>query len=254
MNLAVNARDAMPLGGTLEIRCSTPDTASQFRPSGRRWLRGPFCSRSRIRGIGMDKQFQAHLFEPFFTSKPTGKGTGLGLSTVYGVVSQAGGEIDVSSEPGCGTTFRIWLPLASGPVESVLSPGSVPVGHEIILLVEDESNLKNLAQTILRRLGYTVHAAGSAVEALLVWKELDGHIDLLLTDVIMPQMGGGELAHVLREKDPHLKVLFVSGYTHDRIASHGVLNSETQFLQKPFTAESLGRKVRDVLDVSNGAS
>jgi two-component system cell cycle sensor histidine kinase/response regulator CckA len=190
------------------------------------------------------------MFEPFFTSKDKGKGTGLGLSTVYGVVSQAGGDIEVESEPGQGSRFRIWFPLASGEAEE-LSPtpaDATPVGLETVLLVEDEPGVRALAETVLRKLGYKVLVADSGEAALGIWAECSGSIDVLLTDVIMPRMSGGELAHRLREANPRLKILFMSGYTDDMIASHGILAGETQLIQKPFTAEALGRKLRGVLD------
>ncbi len=244
MNLAVNARDAMPLGGTLEVKCGM----AERRSDGTLLKRPSVFIEVADTGIGMDEKIKAHMFEPFFTSKSTGKGTGLGLSTVYGVVSQAGGEIEVDSEPGRGTTFRIYLPLASGPVEAIPLVSSAPAGIETILLVEDEASLNTLAQTILRRLGYTVLAADSGPRALELWEENKGRVDLLLTDVIMPQMSGSELAHELRQKKPNLKIVFMSGYTDDMIGSHGVLSGETQFLQKPFTSEKLGRTVRDALD------
>jgi len=244
MNLAVNARDAMPLGGILDITCGI----AAHPPDRPTLANGAAFIEVRDTGIGMDEKVKAHMFEPFFTSKTTGKGTGLGLSTVYGVVSQAGGEIEVVSEPGEGTVFRIYLPLAIGNVEVTPAPVSIPTGRETILLAEDEPSLNTLAQTILRRLGYTVFAAENGPAALALWEETAGRIDLLLTDVIMPQMSGGELAHRLREKNPRLKVLFMSGYTDDMIASHGVMAGETQFLQKPFTSEKLGSMVRAVLD------
>jgi CheY-like chemotaxis protein len=204
----------------------------------------------RDTGIGMDEKTRARIFDPFFTSKELGKGTGLGLSTVYGIVSQARGRIEVESEPGQGAVFRIYFPAApaetedSAPVKSV----STPKGKETILLVEDEAAVRALAETILARLGYNVLAADSGPAAMGVWERHRGRVDVLLTDVIMPHMSGGDLAHKLREINPRLKVLFMSGYTDDMIASHGVLAGETQLIQKPFSAEALARKLRDVLD------
>jgi CheY-like chemotaxis protein len=201
-------------------------------------------------GIGMDEAVKAQMFEPFFTSKDKGKGTGLGLSTVYGIVSQAGGRIEVESQPGDGTRFRIYFPLASGAVEEIPPPAldRAPVGLETVLLAEDEDSVRALAETILLRLGYRVLVAESGEKALEIWEECGGRIDILLTDVIMPRIGGSELAHKLRQSNPKLKVLFMSGYTDDMLASHGVLAGETQLIQKPFTAEALGRKLRSVLD------
>ncbi len=245
LNLAVNARDAMPLGGSLDIDCGMlPEPVE--RPG-----HPPLKILLEVRdtGIGMDEAVKARMFEPFFTSKQKGKGTGLGLSTVYGVVSQAGGEIEVDSEPGEGSRFRIYLPLAEGePEEIPRAVSEAPAGMETILLVEDEESVRALAETVLKKLGYTVLVADSGKTALEIWRERRASIDALLTDVIMPQMSGGELAHKLREENPHLKVLFMSGYTDDMIASHGVLVGETQLIPKPFTAQGLGRKLRDVLD------
>jgi CheY-like chemotaxis protein len=246
MNLAANARDAMPLGGLLEIECSVLATPIERSSS------SPLTILLDVRdtGIGMDESVKAQMFEPFFTSKDKGKGTGLGLSTVYGVVSQAGGEIEVNSQPGEGTHFRIYFPKAVGELdEASSSPGDVaPVGLETVLLVEDEPGVRLLAETILRKLGYKLLVADCGEAALELWNQNYGSIDILLTDVIMPQMSGGDLAHKLREKNPRLKILFMSGYTDDMIASHGVLAGETQLIQKPFTAEALGRRLRGVLD------
>jgi CheY-like chemotaxis protein/two-component sensor histidine kinase len=246
MNLAVNARDAMPLGGILEISCCVLDEPYE-RPG-----LGSLSVLLDVRdtGIGMDESIKARMFEPFFTSKDKGKGTGLGLSTVYGVVSQAGGEIEVDSEPGLGSRFRIYLPLSDGPIEDVTpnQTNSTPVGLETVLLVEDEPGVRVLAETVLKKLGYKVLVADSGEAALDIWRDSKGTVDILLTDVIMPQMSGGDLAHTLRGMNPRLKILFMSGYTDDMIASHGVLAGETQLIQKPFTAEALGRKLRGVLD------
>jgi two-component system cell cycle sensor histidine kinase/response regulator CckA len=248
MNLVVNARDAMPLGGSLDIRCDrlehplSPPSEEPGEPL-------PIMLEVRDTGIGMDEQIRPRIFDPFFTSKEQGKGTGLGLSMVYGIVAQSKGRIQVDSAVGEGTVFRIFLPEASGEVESVPpSRSGTPRGIETVLLVEDEAGVRALAETILSRLGYRVLVADSGPNAIRIWDEIRGRIDVLLTDVIMPNMSGGELAHKLRETNPGLKVLFMSGYTDDMIASHGVLAGETQLLQKPFTAEALGRKLRDVLD------
>jgi two-component system, cell cycle sensor histidine kinase and response regulator CckA len=246
MNLAVNARDAMPLGGTLEIECARlaqPVERPGKEPLG---IALEVCDT----GVGMDAAVKAQMFEPFFTSKDKGKGTGLGLSTVYGIVSQAGGEIDVQSEPGHGSRFRIYFPESAGDAEETRSStgDGAPVGLETVLLVEDEPSVRVLAETVLKKLGYSVLVADSGAAALKIWNERQDSIDLLLTDVIMPQMSGAELAQKLRELNPQLKILFMSGYTDDMIASHGVLVGETQLIQKPFTAEALGRRIRDVLD------
>jgi two-component system cell cycle sensor histidine kinase/response regulator CckA len=248
MNLVVNACEAMPLGGSLDIRCerlSEPLAPPAEEPG------EPLAIMLEVRdtGIGMDEQIRPRIFDPFFTSKEQGKGTGLGLSMVYGIVSQSKGRIQVDSAPGEGTVFRIFLPAAAGEVESApLSRSGTPRGVETVLLVEDESSVRALAETILSRLGYRVLVADSGPAAVKIWGENRSRIDVLLTDVIMPMMSGGDLAHKLRETSPGLKVLFMSGYTDDMIASHGVLAGETQLIQKPFTAEALGRKLRDVLD------
>ncbi len=246
MNLAVNARDAMPLGGLLEIECSLLDPP--FERPGLHPLH--VLLEVRDNGIGMDDATQARMFEPFFTSKEQGKGTGLGLSTVYGVVSQAGGDIKVESEQGVGTSFRIYFPLVTeGQTESLFMPGdTAPVGLETVLLVEDEPGVRALAEVVLRRLGYTVLVAENGTAALRLWEESRGSIDVLLTDVIMPRMSGSELAGRLREMNPGLKILFMSGYTDDMLSDQGILAGETQLIQKPFTAEALARKLRSVLD------
>jgi len=246
MNLAGNASDAMPLGGNLEIECGVLP-----HPIERPGL-APLSVRLEVRddGIGMDDAVKARLFEPFFTSKEKGKGTGLGLSTVYGAVSQAGGDIDVESEPSQGSRFRIYFPLAVKETEepAVAPPDATPAGLETVLLVEDEPAVRTLAETVLQNLGYKVLAADSSETALGIWRERRDSIDVLLTDVIMPRMSGGDLAQKLREMNLRLKILFMSGYTDDRIAGYGILAGETQLLQKPFTAEGLARKLRSVLD------
>jgi PAS domain S-box-containing protein len=246
INLAVNARDAMPLGGTLEIECHLLPQPIE-RPG-----HPPLNILLEVRdtGVGMDKAVKARMFEPFFTSKEKGKGTGLGLATVYGVIAQNGGEIEVDSEPGEGSQFRIYLPSVPAEAQEPSLPADAvaPGGWETVLLVEDETGVRALAETVLKKLGYKVLAADSAEAALEIWREQKDSIDILLTDVIMPHMSGGDLAHKLRESNPRLKILFMSGYTDDMIASHGVLAGETQLIQKPFTAEGLGRKLRSVLD------
>jgi PAS domain S-box-containing protein len=256
MNLAVNARDAMPLGGSLEIVCGNlaspvPALAVDGGEADEETA-APLSVLLEVSdtGIGMDATIRPQIFDPFFTSKEKGKGTGLGLSTVYGIVSQAKGRIEVESAPAEGTVFRIYFPAAAGEVEP---PPPVKLsgahrGVETVLLVEDESSVRALAETILTRLGYKVLVADSGMAAVNIWDERRGRVDVLLTDVIMPYMSGGELAHRLREKKPGLKVLFMSGYTDDMLAGHGVLARETQLIQKPFTADALGKKLRDVLD------
>jgi CheY-like chemotaxis protein len=203
-------------------------------------------------GRGMSEKVRARAFEPFFTTKDVGQGTGLGLSTCYGIIKQSGGHITVYSEPGRGTTFKIYLPQveSSGkiPVERLDSP-DLPRGVETILLVEDDPALREMAATLLRRLGYTVFPAANGVEALSLKNERDtGHIDLLFTDVVMPHMSGKELADRVRALYPHTRILFTSAYTESAIVHQGVLDKGVAILQKPFTPSALAFKVRESLD------
>ena len=242
MNLAVNARDAMPLGGTLDIECSRLETPL-VRDSG---VALPILLEVRDTGIGMDESVKAQIFEPFFTRKEQGKGTGLGLSTVYGIVSQARGHIEVESCVGEGTTFRIYFPEAKDRRKPA-APARItetPKGSETVLLVEDEPAVRSLAAMILGRIGYRVLTAEDGASALNLWKEHGSEVDVLLTDVIMPQMSGVELAQKIRALNPGLRVLFMSGYTDDTIAKHGLRPNEIPMLEKPFTAESLAAKLR----------
>jgi CheY-like chemotaxis protein len=198
----------------------------------------------------MDESTKAHLFEPFFTTKEKGKGTGLGLATVYGIVKQSGGFIWVYSEPGHGTTFKMYLPRVNEPAMD-LHQGQTPEsvrGTETILLAEDAAGVRAVAREVLKRNGYAVIEAADGQAALALAAAHAGPIHLLVTDVIMPEMSGRQLADRLREGRPELKVLFVSGYTDDAIVRHGILEPGIAFLQKPFTPESLARKVRAVLD------
>jgi len=205
-------------------------------------------------GIGMTPEILGRLFEPFFTTKEVGKGTGLGLATCYGIVKQSGGHIVVSSEPGRGTTFRIYLPgveVAPAPAVKREEPQALPRGTETILLVEDEPSLRKLAMTILRNLGYNVLTADNGIEALRVADEnQDAKIGLLLTDVVMPKLGGKALADGIHEKYPDVKVLFSSGWTADTIVHQGILDEGLAFLAKPYTPSTLARKVREVLDAT----
>jgi two-component system, cell cycle sensor histidine kinase and response regulator CckA len=253
MNLAVNARDAMPEGGNLFIRTSNEDVPRSSR------LHADVRPGSYVRltvadtGKGMDAEIMIHLFEPFYTSKATGKGTGLGLSTVYGIVKQSGGEIVVESQPGHGATFHIYLPRNTGVTETARPTKAEPAvlaGTETILLVEDEPGVRQLVREMLQRLGYTTVEAGGGAEALRLFEQHQGSIDLLLTDVIMPQMSGRDLAERLRAVRPSLKVLYISGYTDDMLAHHGVLESNVFLLPKPFAPDELAKKLRDVLDAT----
>jgi CheY-like chemotaxis protein len=201
-------------------------------------------------GSGMDEATQARIFEPFFTTKAEGKGTGLGLSTVFGIVQQSGGTVWVYSEIGAGTTFKVYFPRVEGELDddSPRSAADDLHGKETVLLVEDQDQVRAVAQGILQRHGYCVITTGRPVDALSLCEEHDGPIDLLLTDVVMPQMSGVELAKRVSALRPDLKVLYMSGYTDDSVVRHGVLESEMAFVQKPFTPESLLGKVREVLD------
>jgi CheY-like chemotaxis protein len=198
----------------------------------------------------MTAEVKAHLFEPFFTTKELGRGTGLGLATVYGVVQQSGGYIEVDSEPGRGTTFRIHLPVTDEAVKPKSDPNAwkAPRGSETVLLVEDEELVRSLTARILRDCGYTVLESGHGAEALEVCARHEGAIALLVSDVVMPSMGGRELAEKLGALRPGLRVLFISGYTDDSTVRHGAWAAEVEILNKPFTPSELARKVRKVLD------
>jgi two-component system, cell cycle sensor histidine kinase and response regulator CckA len=254
MNLAVNARDAMPAGGTLTIETQGVDLDEEYSmqhvvvKSGHYIMLGVSDT-----GSGMDEKTQKRIFEPFFTTKGTGKGTGLGLSTVYGIVKQSGGNIWVYSELGRGTTFKIYLPRIdeSAPeYKRRIEEGEYFRGTETILLAEDEEMLRKLAREVLERQGYQVLEASNGGSALMTCETYQGPIHLLISDIIMPEMGGSELASRIGQLRPELKVLYISGYTDDTIAHHGILNLEIAFLQKPFTPHELARKVREVLDVT----
>jgi hypothetical protein len=250
MNLAVNARDAMPRGGQLTIETTNVDMDESY-------VRGhPVAQAGRYAmlavsdtGIGMDAQTQARIFEPFFTTKEQGKGTGLGLATVYGIVKQSGGFIWVYSEPGRGTSFKIYLPRVDEPVTPAPEAAAAVIGgSETVLVVEDVAAVRGVACEMLRRHGYTVLEAADAATALRLAGQHEGEIQLLLTDVVMPDASGRELADKLVNLRPRMKVLYMSGYTDDAIVRHGVLQEGIPFLQKPFTPESLARNLRAVLD------
>jgi signal transduction histidine kinase/CheY-like chemotaxis protein len=249
MNLAVNSRDAMPQGGKLTISTSNMvvDQKSQFR--NRTLDVGDYIMIAvSDNGMGMTEEVKAHLFEPFFTTKGLGKGTGLGLATCYGIVCQSGGDIRVYSEPGSGTTFRIYLPRTDArPEKSDSQELSLPQGKESILVVEDESAVRNLAVLILRNQGYVVQESSNSFEALELIRKSPA-FDLVVTDVIMPQMSGKALCDQIKAQVPRTKVLLMSGYTDDALAHHGVLDEGLSFLEKPFSPAQLTRKVREVID------
>jgi PAS domain S-box-containing protein len=251
MNLVVNARDAMPNGGKLTLETANVELDEAYA-----------CEYVSVRpghyvmlavsdsGMGMDQQTLSHMFEPFFTTKEQGRGTGLGLSMVYGIVKQSDGHIWVYSEPGRGTTFKIYLPLVAEGAEALPPEETLPVaadGVGTILLVEDNHQVRELASSVLKTCGYTVLPAESTQLALSICEEQPGAIDLLLTDIVMPGFSGRELAKRAIARWPNIKVLYMSGYTTSAIVHQGVLDPGTFFLQKPFTPSSLKNKVREAL-------
>jgi two-component system, cell cycle sensor histidine kinase and response regulator CckA len=259
MNLVVNARDAMPNGGKLIITTATAELDQPYIRDHRFAKPGRHVMLSvSDTGTGMDKETQTHIFEPFFTTKDPGKGTGLGLSTVYGIVKQHGGHIIVYSELGLGTTFKVYFPEVDGALTSGNIPKPhyvLPTGNETILVVEDEDSLRKLTYNSLQSSGYTVLDAREGKEALEIAKQYNNPIHLLLTDVIMPGVSGRELADTLSGSRPEMKVLYMSGYSDDHIAHHGVLERGVALIEKPFSLESLLTKVREVLDSrANAAS
>jgi two-component system, cell cycle sensor histidine kinase and response regulator CckA len=252
MNLAVNARDAMPEGGKLTIETANVELDLDYAAQHREVVPGPYVMIAvSDSGVGIDQQTMTRMFEPFFTTKGAGKGTGLGLSTVMGIVKQSGGSIFVYSEIGKGTTFKIYLPRelstasAAGAKPTTMAQPST--GTETILVVEDEEPLRRIARRTLEAAGYKVLTAANGDEALATSAGRGGAIHLLLTDVVMPQMSGRVLATQLTKQRPALKVLYMSGYTDNAIVHHGVLDAGTQFIAKPFTVDSLTRKVHEVL-------
>jgi PAS domain S-box-containing protein len=251
LNLAVNARDAMPNGGTLTIETANVDLDEHYAMTHLAVKPGPYVVLTvSDTGTGMTPQVQARLFEPFFTTKEIGNGTGLGLATVHGIVTQSGGSIDVHTAVGRGTSFKVYFPRADAKemVAKAAPPVVRPrVGTQTVLVVEDMEGLRDLAKRLLERQGYTVLLAANAVEAVQLF-ERNASIDVLLTDVVMPGASGPELTRQLVERRPALKVIYMSGHTEDAIARHGVLDPGIAFVHKPFSAEALGRKIREVLD------
>ena len=253
MNLAMNARDAMPGGGKLTLETANVTLDQEYASRIPELKPGAYVMLAITdTGRGMSETVKAHAFEPFFTTKDVGQGTGLGLSTCYGIIKQSGGHISVYSEPGRGTTFKIYLPQveprAKVAVERLDAP-EMPGGTETILLVEDDPDLREMAATLLRRLGYTVLAAAKGIEALSLKQPDDmGHVDLLFTDVVMPHMDGKELSDRVRSLYPHMRILFTSAYTENAIVHQGVLDPGVAFLAKPYTPGNLARKLREALD------
>jgi PAS domain S-box-containing protein len=250
MNLALNARDAMPDGGRLMVETKNVDLDQSYGEHGQiepgRYVQLAVSDT----GVGIETEALPHIFEPFFTTKPVGKGTGLGLSTVYGIVQQSNGYILASSERGAGTTFRLYLPRVDQPAESLDVERGSPefyAGFETVLLVEDEDGVRSLIQLVLQRNGYKVIEAHNAEEALQILDSNNGRIHLLLTDLILPRLSGRELAERINMKRPEIKCLFMSGYTDDSVVKSGILDHQTAFLQKPFSMEALLQKIREVL-------
>lgn len=253
LNMAVNARDAMPHGGRLSLQTANAEIDEAFAQSSPYPVQtGPYvCFTVADTGVGMDAATQAKIFEPFFTTKEKGKGTGLGLSMVYGVVKQSGGYINVYSEPGVGTTFKVYLPRVAEAITDQQPRSNVSDcarGTETVLLVEDEDGLRTLTHNLLERCGYTVLVAKDGKQALQISQEHMPAIHLLLTDVVMPGMSGPQLAQQMARQRPEIKTVYMSGYTGQTYAGHGALDPGSFFLMKPFTRDTLASKVREALD------
>ena len=252
MNLAINARDAMPDGGTVTIETGNVTLDDAYAGQHVSVIPGEYVMLAvSDTGCGMDAKTQSRIFEPFFTTKPAGRGTGLGLSTVYGIVKQTGGNIWLYSEPGKGTTFKVYLPAIAALPEDIgkVAPAEAPRrGAGTVLVVEDDEQLRRLTHRALDAQGYTVLVADRGATALDIARRHKGEIDLLLTDVIMPDTNGRKLAETIRAARPGMRVLYMSGYPDGAIASHGMLEPGVAYLAKPFTTEAITRRVREVLE------
>jgi CheY-like chemotaxis protein len=255
MNLVINARDAMPNGGHLVIETTNVEVDDEYAGSHPEVVPGAYAMISVADdGTGMTREVRDKIFEPFFTTKEKGKGTGLGLPSVYGIVKQSGGFVWVYSEIGKGTTFKIYLPRAEGDgVERVQTPTrNRAVGSETILLVEDDAEVRQVATRILRRNGYRVLEAGNGAEALRVAESQPEPVDLIVTDLVMPEMGETELAEKIRETQPDARILFTSGYAENAVVRQSLLQAGEAFIEKPFTPAKLANKARDLLRPGDG--
>jgi PAS domain S-box-containing protein len=255
LNLAINARDAMPGGGTLLIQTRDVELGNNYIGQHLGVKPGKYVLLEVAdTGMGMDEVTRRHVFEPFFTTKAAGKGTGLGLSTVYGIVKQFGGSIDLYTEPGHGATFRVYLPSVEAAVGAEPShPPEVRGGNETVLLVEDEEGVRKMVRAALERCGYTVLVAASGPEALEASRGHEGSIGVLITDMVMRGMNGRELAVALADERPETAILYMSGYPGDTLQTTGALTGEADFLQKPFAPIVLTAKVREILDRAQSA-
>jgi CheY-like chemotaxis protein len=258
VNLAVNARDAMPDGGEFTIETANVELDAEYARLHPEVSPGRYVLLSFTdTGVGMGPETEARAFEPFFTTKEPGNGTGLGLPTVYGIVKQSSGSIYLYTEPGRGTAFKIYLPRVEEEATAVteaITVGSATTGTETILLVEDNTAVRAFARRVLEAQGYTILEAASGAAALTLAASRIGSLDMLVTDVVMPGMQGHQLADRLWADRPDMPVLYISGFTESSVMSDGISRREVAFLPKPFTAEALGRAVRDAIDRPRGAA
>ncbi|HEV7550958.1 MAG TPA: ATP-binding protein, partial [Candidatus Angelobacter sp.] len=251
MNLAVNARDAMPQGGKITIRTANVAIDEAYSRQHAYLKPGPYVMLTvSDMGVGMDAETRARIFEPFFSTKADGKGTGLGLSTVFGIIKQSAGAINVYSEPGHGTKFKVYFPRYEEAPVVLQTDEAAPIrgGSETILLVDDATPLRELTRLLLEGCGYTVLDSADPAEAIHIAARHKGPLPLLITDVVMPGFSGPILAERLRATRPEISVLYTSGYADDEVAQHGLIGTDRAFLEKPFTRDALIRKVREILD------